>query len=225
MDFLRIIIYILSLGGSILCFVNYKKLSRGFFLLGLYLAFAGLTQLIGYILAINSLNNIEYYNITIILYTIIIFLIFNEFALEKRTKNWLRIVFLVGLIPIFYTVFKGISTETFSIKAIMISSMVVVLGVLISLYGKIKNPMHSAPLKMGWLWLFMGFLFYYSSTFSYWVAYRFATQIFNKTSLNIINVILIIVFYLILLTAITVQLKYGELNEKPIDRKRRFQKG
>lgn len=219
MEILRILIYIVAIGGSLVCFVNHKKLPIGFFWLGMYLAYVGISQIIGYSLGKVPVSNLEFYNINTIVYTVLIYLIYYKLTNIKRTRLWLNIVFTIAFVLVCIAVLQGLFIYDFSVEALLISSIAAVMGALISLYAKIKNPMHISPLKMGWLWLLMGFLFYYSSTFSYWVAFKFTEFLIDRTTLIFFNVVLILIFYLILLTAIIVQLKFGDANNKPKPRK------
>ncbi len=218
MNTLRIIIYILAFSGSILCFVNHKKLPKAFLWLGTYLSFAGLSQIIGYVLGINGITNATFYEVTIIPFTLLIYFVFYNLASLKRTQQWLNVIFLLGFILVCFSVYQGLHIEGFSVRAILVCSMTTVFGSLTGLFGKIKNPLRFAPFKMGWLWVLMAFLFYYSSTFSYWIAYRFTENIFDQSTLRYINVILVVLFYFILLVGIIVQLKYGDQENKPPDR-------
>lgn len=218
MEVLRFTIYALAIGGSILCFVNYKKLPAGFFWLGIYLLFAALSQVTGFLLAARAISNIELYNIIIFPYTLFSYLIYYKLTDIKRIRLGLNIVFAIGLALVCVSIVQDVIISEFSFRALLISSLVAVVGSLLSLYGKIKNPMHISPLKMGWLWVLMGFLFYYSSTFSYWIAYRFTENIIDRSTLALINVTLVLIFYLILLTAIIVQLKFSAVNVRPKSR-------
>lgn len=219
MEVLRVFIYALAIGGSLLCFGNFKKLPTGFLWLGVYLFFAGISQLTGFVLATRSISNIELYTIIILPYTLFAYLIFFHLTDVKRIRLGLHVVFVIALVLICIFVVQDLILAEFSFRALLIASLTIVVGTLISLYGKIKNPMNASPLKMGWLWLLMGFLFYYSGTFSYWVAYRLTENLFDRSTLTFINVTLILIFYLILLTSIVIQLRFGDANNNPKPRK------
>lgn len=221
MEILRLIVYTLAIGGSILCFVNHKKLPEAFLWVGAYLAFAGFSQLTGFLLGRNAISNIAFYNIITVVYTAFIYLIYYRLSDGKKTRLWLHIVFAVGITVISISVIQSLQVNEFSIRALLICSFTAVIGALIGLYGKIKNPLHIAPMRMGWLWVLMGFLFYYSSTFSYWVAYSFTQNLFKQSTLLLINVILVVIFYAILLSAILIQLKFGNQNNLAKPRKSR----
>lgn len=220
MDILRIIIYALAIGGSLICFVNFNKLPKAFFWVGVYLAFAGVSQITGFLLGLNSISNIELYNLIIIPYTLLCYLIFRQLSQARRIRTWLTSVFVValGLVVLFLINDMTLSNE-FSFRAILISSLAAVVGSLISLFEKIKNPMYNTPLKMGWLWLLMGFLFYYSSTFTYWAAYKFTENVFERSTLILFNFIFVLTFYVMLFVAIIIQLKFSDLKNNPTPRK------
>ncbi|NEN23652.1 hypothetical protein G3O08_09070 [Cryomorpha ignava] len=215
----RIFIYTISLGASIICLVNFRKLNKSFRWLGIFLLAASLSQITAYALMVTRGSNVDFYNVVILVNIILIFNIFVNINGNRRTKIWLTGIFAFGFLSTLSFVWSGIANQTFSVQGLALMSITVALGALIILFGMMRNPLNSSPLKMGWLWLLMGFLFYYTSTFSYWTATEFTSQVNAKKSLQNVNIVLIIIFYLILLTAIIIQLKFGDANNNPKPRR------
>ncbi len=214
----RIIIYTICLTSGVICMINFGKLNKSFRWLGVFLLVAGLSQIIALILVSILGTNLAFYNCVTLINIVLIFLIFISIQSSSRTKRWLKIIFSFGFIITAALVWHGLTKNDMSIRGLAAMSVTAALGSLIVLLGMLRNPLKSSPLRMGWLWLLMGFLFYYTGTFSYWTAFNFVKELNTKYTLQNLNVILIILFYLILLTAIIVQLKYGDQENKPPDR-------
>lgn len=213
------IIYTVSITSSAICFINFGKLNKSFRWLGVFLLFAGLSQIIAQLLVINSGTNITFYNCVTLINLVLIFLVFMHVQSTPKTKKWLITIISLGFIITAAFVWRGLLNGQFSFRGLASMSVTVALGSLVVLFGMLRNPLNSSPLKMGWLWLLMGFLFYYASTFSYWTAINFLKELNTKLTLQHVNIILIIIFYLILLTAIIIQLKFGDANNNPKPRR------
>lgn len=209
---IEIFIYSVSIFSSLLCFINFRKVNKSFKWLGAFLLFAGTSQIVAHILMVKIGTNLDFYNWVTCINLVLIYLVLINVKSTRRTKRWLTSIFVLGIIITSAFVWVGLAHNHFSFRGLASMSVTVALGALIVLFGKLRNPLNVSPLKMGWLWLLMGFLFYYASTFSYWTAINFINELNTKLTLQKVNFFLIIVFYLILLTAIIVQLKFGDAN-------------
>ncbi len=210
----EVFIYTICLGTSAICFLNSGKLNRAFVWLGVFLLFAGLSQITATILVVNFGTNLEFYNCVTLINIVLIYFIFISIRTSIRTKKWLRGIFSFGFIFTAAYVWYGLSNNQFSIRGLASMSVTVAISALVVLFGMLRSLIITSPLKMGWFWLLMGFLFYYTSTFSYWTAINFLKEPVDTQILQNVNVVLIIVFYLILLTAVLTQLKFGDKVQK-----------
>lgn len=220
----EVFIYSICLGAGLLCFFNFKKLNRAFRWLGVFLVFAGISQIFARILLDITGSNLRFYNYAILINTILIFMVFINIQAAKATKLWLRSLFVFGFLITLFFVWESLENEEFSILGLATMSVTVAIASLIVLFGMLRNPLQSSPLKMGWMWMLMGFLFYYSSSFSYWTAYHFASENITRSALQNVNIVLILIFYLILLTSVIIQLKFGTPEAKRFERKRTYPK-
>ena len=217
----KIFIYAFGLISSAVCFINFSKLNNSFRWLGVFLLFSSLSQIIAKILESIINTNVTFYNCATLISVILIYLVFINIKATQKTKSWLKAIFIIGFTITAFFVWNALSKGVFSFRGLASMSFTAALGSLMVLFGMLRNPLIASPLKMGWLWLLMGFLFYYTGTFSYWTAINFVNELHTKLKLQNVNVVLIIIFYLILLIAIIVQLKFGDQNGKQPDSRRR----
>ena len=210
----EVFIYTICLGSSAICFLYFSKLNRAFIWLGVFLLFAGLSQITASILVVNFGTNLEFYNCVTLINIVLIYFIFISIRTSNRTKKWVRGLFSFGFIFTASYVWFGLSNNQFSIRGLASMSVTVAISALVVLFGMLRRLILTSPLKTGWFWLLMGFLFYYTSTFSYWTAINFLKEAVDRQTLQNVNVVLIIIFYLILLTAVLTQLKFGDKKQK-----------
>src|SRR5690554_2604377 len=152
MELLRILIYVLAFSGGITVFIFRQRLPRAFLWTGIFLIFAGLSQIAGYLMMRYVGNNLIFYHIVLLTNYVVLFVVLYQLVDQKSYRSKLMIVFLTGGIGVVYFVASSFSTY-FASRALTILNIVVPVGCLLYLYEILKIPEELPLTHQGKFWI------------------------------------------------------------------------
>jgi len=204
---LNYILLSIAVIGGVFGLSQYKKIRISFFWLALFLLFSGLAQFLAIYLGRTFGSNRTYLSLLTPFYYILIYLIFSNFSKNKLTLIANNIVFIVGSLPIL--IYTGISIDkgVLAIEAISIANVVYSIAAMIFLLDILNTPIKFSPFKLPKFYALTAFLFYHSAIFFFWTSQKLFKTDMNKLSLAIINMVMLLFYYLILVTAVIVELR------------------
>ena len=211
MDSLKYLVFGTALLGSALIFIFRKSLPTIFKWVGLFLFFAGTSQIIGYLIAIHYRNNVAYYHIVLIINSALLFIILSKMLSDKSYQRKLAAVFIIGAIGIIYFISLSFSSG-FASRGLTILNIIVPVGCLLYLYEILKIPVEVPLIHQGKFWIASALLVHHFSSFTLWIAYELNFTLKGKYMFEEISAALNILLYIMLSTAGIVELnfqKYG----------------
>lgn len=214
LDHLRYSLYFTAFLGAIVVYIFRKRLPAVFIWTGLFLFFAGLSQLTAFLLMRFSGNNLVYYHIVILINYGLLYIILSKLVTQKRYRQQLAILFAIGGVAIVYFVASTFTTS-FASRAVTVINLVVPVGCLMYFYELLKTPEELPLARQGKFWIGTAFLVHHISSFTYWIAFELNPEVKMKFMFREIAAALTILLYLMLLGAVVVQLKHSEYGRDP----------
>ncbi len=205
-EFIKWLAYTLALVGVILVLWNRARLSRTFLLVGIYLAFACVTWIIGQLLIHLFSHNLLWYNAVIVMNLVITFLLLASMFKSVRNKRMVWIVFGITTIPVIYFLFQA-GLNSFASRALTVKNLSVSLVVLLYFYEMLKYPEKRSIFSQGNFWVVSALMVYHVSTFTYWMIYELLETLAKPKAFFAMNVISTFILYLLMLTAVFVETK------------------
>lgn len=207
MDVLRYTLYFLALLGGVVVFIYRKRMPPVFIWTGLFLIFAGLSQITGYLIMRYVGNNLIFYHIVLLINFVLLYILLSQLMTQKSYRSKLIMVFLFGAIGVVYFVTSSFSTY-FASRALTIINIIVPIGCLLYLYELLKVPEELPITHQGKFWIAIALLVHHIASFTLWTAYELNPVVKETYRYSEVSAVLIILLYVMLLSAIMVQLKY-----------------
>ena len=205
------ILYFVSIVAGVYGLVNRANMRKSFFWLSIFLLSSGVFQVLSYILARVYHNNLLLYNITVLVYFLIVYLIFANFTKNKRTLRINNILFIIGGIAVLVLDAVAINKRGMAIEAITVSNLVFSIASMVYFLDMLRSSSLQSPFKTGKVYALTGFLFYHSAIIFYWVAKTLvrsletSTDRASYTSAEVINHVMLVLYYAILFVALVVE--------------------
>ncbi len=197
-EILRIIYWILAIGGGVFGLLNYRRMPRAFFWLSVYLLAAGAIQIGAYFSAVKWGTNIVIYNIATFVYLSLFFGIFWSFSSEIKYRKRVLIWFLIGLAVLCFRIIPHINESSFLPGTVMVFNLVIAAAALHSFYQMLKYPSTLRAIRQGLFWLITALFFYHVSSLAFWAMTKYLF-ISNRAELVYLlgytNAVLVTLFY------------------------------
>lgn len=207
MDVLRFTLYFLALLGGVVVFIYRQRMPPVFLWTGLFLIFAGLSQMTGYLMMRYVGNNLIFYHIVLLANFVLLYIILFQLMTEKSYRSKLMMVFLCAAVGVVYFISSSFSTY-FASRALTIINIVVPIGCFLYLYELLKIPEELPITHQGKFWIATALLVHHIASFVLWIAYEFYPVFGGTYRYPEVIAGLTILLYAMLLSAIIVQLKY-----------------
>ena len=205
MDFLRITVYVLSLGGALLIFLFRNRMTPAFLATGWFLLFAGLSQLAAFLLIQVNGSNIVFYNSTLLVHYALLYAVLINLLKLPPYRRKINAVFFAGLIGVCLFLIEAY-TDHFASRSLTIINFVVIAGSLLFFYNLLKIPDNLAITRQGKFWIGAALLVYHIASFTLWLMYELMSQVENSQIHALMGYILTIIHYSLLVIATIVQI-------------------
>lgn len=209
---LNYILLSIAVLGGLFGLSQYKKIRISFLWLAVFLLFSGLAQFLAIYLGKTYGNNRAFLSLLTPFYFLLIYLIFSNFSKNKLTLIANNIVFIVGSLPILIYTVIAINKGHLAIEAISIANMVYSIAAMIFFLDILNTPIKFSPFKLPKFYALTAFLFYHSAIFFFWTSQKLFKTDMNKLSLAILNMVMLLIYYIILCGALIVERKYNPEN-------------
>lgn len=213
------IICIISAAAGIYGLLNLKHIRESFKWISVYLLVSGIFQYLGYIFSKIYYSNKLWYNLIILIYFILIYLVFYHFTKSKTIQRFNHFLFIIGGFVILILDVRAIHMDVLSIDAITMSSLVYSIASMVYLLDMLRTPGVQLPFKTGKVYALAGILLYNSAIIFFWAAKKVTLQMNNESiqgfmySLEIINQVMLVVFYVILFLSLRIE-KFDDIKDE-----------
>lgn len=205
-EFIKWLAYALALTGALVVGFNRARVSRAFLLVGIYLAFAFVTWIVGQLLIHLFSKNVLWYNAVIIINFVITLLLLVSMFKSRQNKRIVQIVFGITAVFIIYFLLQE-GFNRFASRALSIKNLAISLVALLYFYEMLHFPEKRSIFAQGNFWVVAALMVYHVSTFAFWMIYELLEAVEKHRVFLTMNVISTLMLYAIMLTAVLVETK------------------